>query len=193
LGTQLAEASALLDQARQEFAKAKPNYIEVVKRALAANSAADRILDEAEEQHEAMERKRARAASYRQEAQRSAAAAESYIAIHSSDVESGARSKLANAQRLLMHATSTPDLDEQIRLAQEADQHADAALSQAGRDVSEADSARAAQQAALLRSISNASSSSSSSFGGGWGSSSGRSGGSSSFGGGGRGGGSGKW
>lgn len=133
----LKEAVSQLEAAEAELKQDKPNYLKVVKTALAANRAADDILAEAQEEHEAMERLRRNVASTMAEAKRSIDEAERYIGNHSSDVESGAKSSLSEAKRFYDQAQRTDGLKSRLKLFQDSDSSADQALAKAKDDVEE--------------------------------------------------------
>jgi hypothetical protein len=157
---EVAEAQARLVEAKRELRKEKPDYLTIVKIALAANKAADGILARAQNEHEAAERKRQRAKTLLREAQRSVSAAKEYIEDHSSDVDSDAERLLGEATAYLKTAEAASDIDSRIANADQADKKADKALEMAKNDVDEAESAR---RRARARASSSASSS-------GWGS-----------------------
>lgn len=142
LDDDLAKAKKLLKGAGDELAKKQPDYLLVVKTALAANHAADDILAEAQNEHESMERKRRLDVSLMQEASRSIDAATSYISNHKSDVGSKARGRLVDAKAFFAQAQSERSLDKRIDLAKLADQSADSALAKAQSDFGDAESER---------------------------------------------------
>lgn len=193
LETRLDDAERALGEARRELAKDTPNYLAVVKAARAVNATADGILSKAQDEHQAMERLRQRAATALREAERSVDAANNYIRSHRSEVDSDAERLAQSAETALGSARRATTLQDQIRYADQSDQESDRALDMAKRDVRareeerEREARRAREAAAALvraaeeqrRRASRASSSSS----GGFGSSGGRSGGSTSWGG----------
>lgn len=190
----LAQAERLVDEARAELAKAKPDYLRTVKLAAQANTAADTILVEARTEHETAERLRQRAQSSLREAKRSVDTAREYLEDHGADAGQSAKALLHDAQQHLAAAQSAGSLEEQVRFAESADQKAASALSKAQSDVEEKEDrrrrARARRAATSSASSSGWGSSSSGSFGsssghggsGGWGGSSSGFGGSGSFG-----------
>ena len=133
----LKKASSLLDSAKAELKKKKPDYIAAVKTALSANHAADDILAEAQSEHEAMERKRRQLSSLMDEAVRSINAADSYIRIHSHDVGHKAKELLDDANASYAQANRAGDLDKKLKYAGMADKSADGALAKAKDDVEE--------------------------------------------------------
>lgn len=214
LEAELKAAEEALTEARRELSEDKPNYLEVVRFARQANETADQVLVDARSSHEQIERLKSKSQSALREAERAVQTAANYIASHSSDVGSAPESQLSSARSTLAEAAAasvqirseeTADQDQieslerKVRLAEDAEQEADAAYAAAQRDVREAEEEReeerrrrqrAADAAAAAAAASAASySSSSSSFGssGGGGFSSG------GFGGGGGGSSSGGW
>ncbi|HTK04695.1 MAG TPA: TPM domain-containing protein [Candidatus Eisenbacteria bacterium] len=171
---EIADAQTLLDSAKEEFAKDKPDYILVVKNAKKANSAADKILSECQGEHEGEERKRRLAVSEQRDAEAAISRAQEYIDDHKSDVESGAKEKLKAAKATLQKARDTaartsPDEDvrrrtlaSRVTLLQQAHKEADEAYKKAKKNVSDAEDEReSARQAAAAAARSRASSSSS--------------------------------
>lgn len=187
LWDELADARDALTRAREELAQTMPDYLAALRLAKQANAAADRILDDAQDEYEAMERQRARAASAKRDAERALREAKSYISNNGSDVGSNAERRLREAERKLASANSNMDLATLIAIYIAVDSASDSALTRAKRDVSDAAAARRRARSSSYSS-SSSSGGGSSSFGGGFG------GGSSSFGGGGfSGGGSSGW
>ena len=121
--------------AREELRKDKPDYFRVCKLAREANEAADKILIQARNEHEAAERLRVKAASARREAGAKVSIAKMYIDRHHPVVRSEARNYLVNAEGALRQAESTLDTNSQISLALKAESDADRAYSQARNDV----------------------------------------------------------
>lgn len=151
---QIAAAQLALDGAKDELAKAQPDYLEVVKIAKRANAAADKILDTARGEVDAANRLRQRAATAMREAERSVSAAREYIDDHRSDVDSDAERRLETARSAYAQARSARNINDQIRYADEADAESDSALEMARRDVRREndrrdDERRAAEAAAL--------------------------------------------
>ncbi len=138
----LANTQSLLDKARAELAKSMPDYILVVKTAKQANSSADSILDQAEDEHEAAERLRLRAVTSLREARRSVSAADEYLEDHDSDVDSDCDSKLDDAKDFLSKAEFATDPAEIVHYADSSDLLADKALEMAEANVSQAEAAR---------------------------------------------------
>lgn len=144
----IARAKKVLEGARAELAKAKPDYFKVVGEARKANAAADKILEESRSEHEAAERQRQRAVSSVRDAASRISAAGEYIDDHGSDVNSTAKQHLADAKRQLVEAERTQDLASRIRLAEDAEGKAKSALSKAKSDVSDAEDERRRQREA---------------------------------------------
>lgn len=151
LETDLDNAAKSVGASKAELAKAKPDYLMVVKIAKAANAAADTILAQARSEHEAAEKQRQRAVSSMRDAKASVSAAKEYVEDHASDVGAAARSQLSNAQTLLQSATETQNLADRISFAEQSDKAADQALSSAQGDVRRAKAAREAAAAAAER------------------------------------------
>lgn len=195
LEARLSNAEDDLQAARRGLSETQPDYLKVVKRALAANHAADEILAAATEQHETMQRKRRNLASQLEEARRSVRVAENYIASHRGDTGKKAIELVENAVLTLKEVERASTIDEQIRLAVKADEYADLALEKAKSKVAENERRRQRSEESGYDTVivgpssrSSPSHSSGGSFGGSFG------GGSSSFGSsGGFGGGSSKW
>jgi uncharacterized membrane protein YgcG len=190
-------AIALLNDAKKELDKSQPDYLMVIKSALAANSLADSIFAEAADEFETAERLRRQAVSSVREAAAAVSKANEYIEDHRRDVKSGAKEKLAQASNYLTAAEQGTDPQSIIQLANSAEQMADEAYEQARKNFRSAEDDRDREERRRRESSSSSSSSYSS-----WGSSSSSSsdsfssfgGSSGSFGGGGGGGGSsGSW
>lgn len=154
----IAEARRILKGAREELAKDRPDYFVVVKQAKLANATADKILDQCQQEHEAAERKRQRAASALRDAVAAVSRAKEYVEDHSSDVESGAKEKLRTAKANLKNAEAATTLDSRISYADQAHKDADAAYKKAKSDVSDAEDARDRARRARERSYSSGSS-----------------------------------
>lgn len=137
LEDKLAAALRQLESARAELELKQPDYLRVVKLALAANKAADAILEGAQEEHAAADRQRHRAESLMEEAERSIRTAERFIDIHQSDVENRVEKALRDAKRSYENAKRADTLSDQIRHAEKADELADAALKNAKRNVAD--------------------------------------------------------
>ncbi|MCX5970657.1 MAG: hypothetical protein NTV14_04030, partial [Coprothermobacterota bacterium] len=123
------------DLAREELKIAKPDYYKVSKLAREANEAADKILIQARDEHEAVERLRAKAVSSRREARAKVSMAMEYVEDHAEVVRNEARSYLNNAVEALQQADTTADINSQISLATKAESAADQAYSLSQRDV----------------------------------------------------------
>jgi len=142
LETDLAEASRVLGEARQELAKDLPDYLAVVKLAIQANNSADSILAGARSEHEEAERLRVKASTTLREAERSISAAKEYIEDHSSDVDMNVSSLLKDAKAALKSAKESTSVNDIISFAETADKKADKALAEAKEDVDDACSRR---------------------------------------------------
>lgn len=211
LETALDKADATLEAAKTELAKAKPDYLDVVKGARAAHAAADKVLADARSDKDQMDRLRSQATSIERDAANAISQASSYIGSHRSDVRSSAESGLSQAQTTFAqaqaikvavrsHATADTDqrdaLSRKVSLLQQAEQAAEQAYSQARRDVSNAEDERRREEERRQQSLYSSSYSSSSllsSGGGGGGGFDFGGGGSTDWGGGGGGGGSTGW
>lgn len=200
LKSDLEKLQSRLNQVKEEYSQTKPNYFMIVKVARAVNNSADKVLDEARDQYEKMERLKRKIPVEIREGVTEIQRAKSYISRNNYDVEYSAKSKLKSAQNALVQAENLErvfnsrrpneeidarDLHDIIRYADEAEEFAKKALRMAKSDVDDAERARrrarqAAESAARAARMASSSSSSSSSFGGG-----GFSGGGGSFGGGG--------
>ena len=145
---QLQEAAALVQQSQAELDSDQPDYLKVVQLAQQANTTADGILDEAQNEHEAAERKRQRATSSIRDAKASVSAAKEYIEDHSGDVESQATQYLSQATQALAASATASTPDQQIVYGARAKSQAEQALNSAQQDVSQAESARRRRAAA---------------------------------------------
>lgn len=190
----LVRAAKLVREAEKMLTNDKPDYLALVRKVDEANKSADKVLAEAQTEHEQAERKRRQAQALLREASSSISAAKEFIEDHQSDVDNKAKSLLTAAKRAFREANEHDRLgqvDSVIRAAGEADRLADQALEQASRNFRDAENEREEErrrvrrrrEAATAASYTSSSSSSSS-----WGGSSGSSsfGGSSSIGGGSR-------
>jgi hypothetical protein len=121
--------------AREELKQEKPDYFKAGKLAHEANDAADNILIQARNEHEAAERLRAKAVSLRREANSSVSIASKYIEVHHPEVRSEARNYLVKAVESLRQAEAAADVDSQIALASQAESEADRAYQLAQSDV----------------------------------------------------------
>lgn len=163
--TDIADAREILEGTKAEMAKPKPDYLVVLKNAKAVNTTADKILERCEAEHEAAERLRRRAVSSVRDAKAAVSRASEYIQDHSSDVGSGARMNVQEAQALLSRASVTVSLVDKISIAEDAERKADAALNSAKSAVQDAEDERervreAARRAAARRAASAAATSS---------------------------------
>lgn len=202
---ELRAAEEVLHSAVMEGEKNKPDYLRIVKLAQEANLTADKILESARSEHEAMERLRQKATTSVRDAKAAYSKAKEYIEDHRGDVGATAKSDLAEASTHLPTLDQPLNLNEKIKLANKVEQLADSAYKRAKKNVDDEEEGRARKKraAAAARASyssssghrsSSSSSRSSGSFGGSrsWGSS-GSTGGSRSFGSSSRIGGSRKW
>jgi len=168
LETDLEAVAKRLTGAKDELAKDKPDYLEALEAAKAANAAADKILATARTEFEAMEAKRDRAKSAKRDAKSAISKAAEYIEDHGSDVGVGARNELASARRQLERvgsvesavavdkdddlalAAAVAALDAILKDADDAKKTADAAVRAAKSDVRRAEEAREAERQARL-------------------------------------------
>jgi len=114
-------AQATLEQARAALLEVTPDYLKVVRMAKETNAAADKVLAEAQTEHEAAERLRARAASAIRDAKAAVSKAAEYIEDHERDAGDWAKGRLRTARR---------HLDETLALADPAAQIAQATLAE---------------------------------------------------------------
>ncbi len=121
--------------AREELRQEKPDYFKAGRLAREANEAADKILIQARNEHEAAERLRAKAASTRRDAGARVSIASKYIEVHHPLVRSEARNYLINAMDTLRQAEAAPDIESQISLATQAESAAERAYQLAQSDV----------------------------------------------------------
>lgn len=121
--------------AREELRQEKPDYFKVCNLAREANEAADKILIQARDEHEAAKRVRAKAASARRDATAKVSIARKYVEDHHAVVRGEARTYLTNAEMALRQALAATDVNVQISLALEAESAADKAYSIAKSDV----------------------------------------------------------
>lgn len=135
-------AQQLLDEAKIELAKDKPDYLRVVMLAKETNATADKILEQARSEHEAAERLRAKATSELRDARAAVSKAKEYIEDHHVEVGSTAKTHLADAQAHLRDAEATSDLAERVSLFERAESEAERAYSKARNDVAEVERAR---------------------------------------------------
>lgn len=131
----LAEAAGLLNAAKDELAKAKPDYIFALKQIGKVSAAVRSVLKAAKEDDAAHERKVRQLASLKRDAKSAVSAAREYIQDHSSDVDADAQRNLAKAQAGLKETDAAPGLDAQIASAEAAMKLARKAIKQAEEDV----------------------------------------------------------
>ena len=142
LETGLKEASANLEAAKQELQKSQPDYLLVVRLASQANTSADRIFEEAVDEHETAQRTKRQAASMLAQAKSAVSKAEEFIEDHQSDVGFDAESDLETAQRALQQALNCVAVAEILRYATQAYETADDAYGSAKSDFESAENSR---------------------------------------------------
>jgi len=123
------------DLARTELGNEKPDYFKVNKLARESNEAADKILLQARDERETVERLRAKAVTSRREARAKVSLASEYLEDHAAVVKNEARNNLNHAMEALHQADAAADINSQISLATKAESAADQAYSLARRDV----------------------------------------------------------
>lgn len=199
LNPEPARGQVMLDTARAELAKARPDYFEAGRLAREANELADRVLAQARNEHEVAQRRRAEAERWIRAAAAEISRADGYIASHSWTVGRHPENLLADAAGYLSTAQSTSDVQQRIACARRAHDMAVDAYEEARSDVEHARRRRSASFGVgagfgSSSSWSSGGSSGGGSFGGGgFGGGDSGGGGSSSWGGGGGGGGSSGW
>jgi len=127
----LRQAEKMLEAANDQLRNELPDYPKVCSLARQANEAADKILAQARDEHEGMERLRMKAASALRDARASASRAKEYIEDHASDVDAQARSFLAQALEHLSVAEAASALAVGVAEAEEARSLAEKAYSSA--------------------------------------------------------------
>jgi uncharacterized membrane protein YgcG len=131
----LRSAEGQIDMARKELGIERPDFIRVCRLAREANDAADRILIQARDEHEAAERLRVKVASARRDAYAKVSLARKYVEDHMSVVQAEARNYLNMAEDSLRQANAAPDNNAQIALVSRAESAADQAYTLAQQDV----------------------------------------------------------
>ncbi len=155
LESDLESAREDLHQADAELALAIPDYLRVVALAQRANAAADRILEQARSEHEAIERLRRKYHTLSRGAEEAASRAEDYVRNHASDVREESKHTLDEARAKLLSAgerrgvaddredtARREALEQAVSLAQEAETLASKAYEQARQDFQRAESHR---------------------------------------------------
>lgn len=128
---QLEDAAQSLQEAKEQMALPKPDYIMVVKLAKQANASADRILKEARSEVDKAERLRRKANTAVREASRSLETTRHFVAIHPTSVTWADRENLEKAQAALELALESVDVGTRIASAESADRLADDVLHRA--------------------------------------------------------------
>jgi type II secretory pathway pseudopilin PulG len=139
----LEDARSALAAAQNEISSAPPDFLAAVKLATAADTGADAILAEVRQEDERRAREARLAATQLKLAQESYQRASDYIAPRRRTIASTARTRLAEAERLLERARQlidAGDLASAVSEAQRAQRLADDARSLAQDDMREADS-----------------------------------------------------
>jgi uncharacterized membrane protein YgcG len=121
--------------AKEELNKSRPDYLAACKLAKEANEAADRILLQARNEHEAAERLRNQVVSTARDASVRVSITRKYIEDHHEVVQTGARNSLINAEEALRQADAVVEVNEKISLATRAESLANEAYSLAQNDV----------------------------------------------------------
>lgn len=124
---ELRAAEESLNTARAEFGASRPNVLRVMELACGANSAADRILADAQGEHEAADRLRARAQSAKRDAEAAVSRAREFAEDHSRDVTTNSRGQLAEAGDLTDQAGRAAALQRQVELYEAAKSKAESA------------------------------------------------------------------
>jgi len=130
-------AQATLEQARAALLEVTPDYLKVVRMAKETNAAADKVLAEAQTEHEAADRLRARAASAVRSARAAVSKAEEYIEDHQRDAGESPKAYVLRARQLLAQALTRTDPAAQIAEAALAEEAAETAYKEATADVDE--------------------------------------------------------
>lgn len=186
LESDLTKAQETLKQAQTELAEQLPDFLRVMRLATEADSMADRILQNAQNEYEAAERLRQQAASTLTLAVAATSKAEEYIEDHNSDVGSSAETSLRSAKEALRKAQATRSPANVLSSAQSALEHANTAYQRAKRDFDNAEEERRAEARRRREEQERANHTTvivSNDYGGGWGSSSSRRSGGSDWGG----------
>jgi uncharacterized membrane protein YgcG len=121
--------------AKEELYKSRPDYLAACKLAKEANEAADRILIQARNEHEAAERLRNQVVSTARDASVRLSITRKYIEDHHEVVQTAARNSLINAEEALRRADAVVEVNEKISLATRAESLAREAYSLAQNDV----------------------------------------------------------
>ncbi len=138
----LAAAKRLAEQVQAILGEAKPDYLEALRLLKQADTDVDAIAETAQEQFDAADRLRKKAAKALRDALAAVSKAEEYIADHESDVEQHAKDVLLEAQVLLRRAQETGNLTKQIEMVEDAEEKARDAYEQAEDNVDDAEEAR---------------------------------------------------
>ncbi len=138
----LDESRTHLDNARQELAKEKPNYLVVVKQALLANGAADDVFSKATEEHEYLESVRRQLETARSLFATSSDKSDRYISSNRSEVGNQADHLLKKARETFARLDRQRDEVAMLDTAKRALELANSAYDQASSEVAAAEEAR---------------------------------------------------
>jgi hypothetical protein len=139
LEADLRRARQTLVRAREALRQEKPDYLQVVRLAQAANAEADRIYKESVDEYHAAERLRRQAATMLQQARAAVSRAGEYIDDHDADVGSSAKNDLERAKRYLAQAERAKTPADVLEAATLAEREANDAFSKAKDDFEEAE------------------------------------------------------
>ena len=153
-------AEAVLERARLEEAKTKPDYPEIIKLAQTANSAADLILEKSRSEHEKMERLRKKRTNLEISVKTAYSKAKEYIEDHSSDIGVSAKNSLNNAKQNLDSLITGTNLEKEVGFLETAEKQANEAYTKAENDFNDAESKRMRRRRAAAASYSSPSGSS---------------------------------
>lgn len=103
----LAEAARLLEAARTEMSRPKPNWIEVVALARKANDTADRALANARSEQQAMEARRLKVKTASQQSDAALSRATNFATVHRADISSEVFTLLNRAQEASKQAAAS--------------------------------------------------------------------------------------
>ncbi len=135
LEEELKEAEEKNAVAQEEMGRERPDYFKVNKLAREANEAADRILAQARDEHEAAQRLRVKADSAKRDARARVSIAREYINDHRTVIKSTAVGYLNKAEADLKQAEVAAEAQDQLTLASKAEAEADKAYLAAQQDV----------------------------------------------------------
>lgn len=116
----LERAEELLKDLSDKLEESKPDFPQVLQCAKEAHDCADKILANAQGEHEAMERLREKEASVMRDAERAISKATEYIEDHKNDVDKTSKEYLEEAEEYLKKAKKASDLKTRIDYLEEA-------------------------------------------------------------------------